>query len=514
MKKGTTVFVISLVLVLSFVVLGIVVPSQLDRISAVIHSAIIEHFGWAYLLAAFGFVVFSIYLAFSKYGRIKLGKETEKPQYSYFSWFSMLFAAGMGIGLIFWGVAEPLSHFANPPQYLEGESGAAASFAMVRSFFHWGIQPWAIYIVMSLSIAYFSFRRGMAPLISHTFYPLLGDRVFGGIGRLIDILAVFATVFGIVTSLGLGALQINGGLNAVFGLPINDRVTFIIIAVVTVLYLISSMTGLDTGIQILSKTNVLIAILLLIFVFLVGPTSYILNVFTTTIGEYVSQFVTLSLSTNPFEGYEWTKSWTLFYWAWWISWSPFVGLFVASISRGRTIREFISGALLVPTLLTFLWFTVFGATGLDLQLHQGVDLAASAVTDVTTVLFDMFTYLPLGSLLSLIAILLLSVFFVTSADSATFVLGMMTSNGDLNPSVSKKLTWGILQSVAAMILLTSGGLEALQRMAIVAALPFTVVMVFMVFSLLSALRYEWRYELRNRRAGDRASDRMAAPGKR
>jgi glycine betaine transporter len=384
---------------------------------------------------------------------------------------------------------------------------------MVRSFFHWGIQPWAIYIVMSLSIAYFSFRRGMAPLISHTFYPLLGDRVFGGIGRLIDILAVFATVFGIVTSLGLGALQINGGLNAVFGLPINDRVTFIIIAVVTVLYLISSMTGLDTGIQILSKTNVLIAILLLFFVFLVGPTSYILNVFTTTIGEYVSQFVTLSLSTNPFEGYEWTKSWTLFYWAWWISWSPFVGLFVASISRGRTIREFISGALLVPTLLTFLWFTVFGATGLDLQLHQGVDLAASAMTDVTTVLFDMFTYLPLGSLLSLIAILLLSVFFVTSADSATFVLGMMTSNGDLNPSVSKKLTWGILQSVAAMILLTSGGLEALQRMAIVAALPFTVVMVLMVFSLLSALRYEWRYELRNRRTGDRATDRPAPPGK-
>jgi len=221
------------------------------------------------------------------------------------------------------------------------------------------------------------------------------------------------------------------------------------------------------------------------------------------VGEYVSEFVNLSLSTNPFEGYEWTKNWTLFYWAWWISWSPFVGLFVASISRGRTIREFISGALLVPTLLTFLWFAVFGATGLDLQLNQGVDLAASAVSDATTVLFEMFSYLPLGSVLSLIAVLLLSVFFVTSADSATFVLGMMTSNGDLNPPMSKKLTWGILQSMAAVILLMSGGLEALQRMAIVAALPFTVVMVFMVFSLLKALRYEWKYELQGRRAGDR-----------
>ena len=503
MRKGPTVFVTSLVLVLSFVGLGIVVPDQLDKVSAALHGAIIEHFGWAYLLAAFGFVLFSVYLAFSKYGRIKLGRDNEKPQYSYFSWFSMLFAAGMGIGLIFWGVSEPLSHFANPPAYIEGGSGTAARFAMLRSFFHWGIQPWAIYIVMSLSIAYFSFRRGMAPLISNTFYPLLGDRVFGGIGRLIDVLAVFATVFGIVTSLGLGALQINGGLSAVFGLPTNDTMTFIIIGVVTVLYMISSMTGLDTGIQILSKTNVLIAILLLAFVFVVGPTSYILNVFTATMGEYVSEFVNLSLSTNPFEGYEWTKNWTLFYWAWWISWSPFVGLFVASISRGRTIREFISGALLVPTLLTFLWFAVFGATGLDLQLNQGVDLAASAVSDVTTVLFEMFSYLPLGSVLSLIAVLLLSVFFVTSADSATFVLGMMTSNGDLNPPMSKKLTWGILQSMAAIILLMSGGLEALQRMAIVAALPFTVVMVFMVFSLLKALRYEWKYELQSRRSGDR-----------
>lgn len=502
MKKKQTVFIVSLFLVLMFVVLGITVPTRLDQVSSLLHSAIIEHFGWAYLLSTFGFVIFCLYLAFSKFGRIKLGKEKDKPQYSYFGWFSMLFAAGMGIGLIFWGVAEPLSHFSNPPAYIEGSSGNAAGFAMVHSFFHWGIHPWAIYIVMSLSIAYFSFRRGMAPLISNTFYPLLGERVFKGPGMVINVLAVFATVFGIVTSLGLGALQINGGLNAVFGLPVNNTVTFTIIAIVTVLYMISSLSGLDRGIQILSKTNILIAITLMLFVAVVGPTSYILNILTTTLGEYVSQFVTLSLSANPFQGYEWTKSWTLFYWAWWISWSPFVGLFVAGISRGRTIREFISGVLIVPTLLTFIWFSIFGGTGLDLQLNSGIDLAATALSDVSVVLFEMFTYLPLGNVLSIIAVLLLSIFFITSADSATFVLGMMTSNGDLNPSVLKKITWGIIQSSAAVILLMSGGLEALQRMAIVAALPFTLVMVGMVFSLLSALRYEWKHELRGRRKED------------
>src|SRR6056297_1274717 len=490
MRKGTTVFVTSLVLVLSFVGLGIVVPEQLDKVSAALHGAIIEHFGWAYLLAAFGFVVFSVYLAFSKYGRIKLGRDNEKPQYSYFSWFSMLFAAGMGIGLIFWGVSEPLSHFANPPAYIEGGSGTAARFAMLRSFFHWGIQPWAIYIVMSLSIAYFSFRRGMAPLISNTFYPLLGDRVFGGIGRLIDVLAVFATVFGIVTSLGLGALQINGGLNAVFGVPTTDTVTFIIIAVVTVLYMISSMTGLDTGIQILSKTNVLVAILLLAFVFVVGPTSYILNVFTTTIGEYVSQFVNLSLSTNPFEGYEWTKSWTLFYWAWWISWSPFVGLFVASISRGRTVREFVLGALTVPTIFTFLWFSVFGGSAFNLEFGKAPGIAETITSNISTGLFELYSYYPFSTALTIITIMLLVVFFITSADSATYVLAMMTSNGKLIPPTSRKIIWGLTESSVAAILLLSGGLDALQKMAIAAALPFTIIMVFMCRSLYSGMKYD------------------------
>ncbi len=492
--KWNAVFTISLVIVVVLVGLGIFTPETLDRLTTEAHQQVIESTGWAYLLSALGFLVFCLYIAFSRYGSLKLGRDDEKPQYGYFGWFSMLFAAGMGIGLIFWGVAEPLSHYGAPPEYLEPGSAGAASFAMTRSFFHWGIHPWAIYIVMSLSIAYFSFRRGMPPLISSCFYPLLGDRINGTIGRSIDILAVFATVFGVATSLGLGALQISSGLTAVFGLPQTITVTLTIIVVVTVLYLISSSTGLDKGIQILSRTNVLVALVLMAFVLVVGPTSFSLEIFTDTLGEYGASLFAMSLEASPFEGFEWTKDWTLFYWAWWISWSPFVGLFVASISRGRTIREFILGALLVPTLMTFLWFATFGGAALNLEIEHGIDVTSTALAEPSLALFEVLGHYPLASITSLLAVLLLSVFFVTSADSATFVLGMMTSGGSFSPSLAKKMLWGLIQSSAAAMLLLSGGLEALQRMAILAALPFMIVMVIMLRSLLRALRYEWRYE--------------------
>ncbi|MCF8011771.1 MAG: BCCT family transporter [Clostridiales bacterium] len=484
------VFRVSLIIVLVLVVLGIFDPDLLNRISTISYSNIITHFGWSYLLAAFLFLIFSIVLAFSRYGNVKLGKDNEKPEYSYFGWFSMLFAAGMGIGLIFWGVAEPLNHYMNPPAHIAGKSGDAAAFAMRYSFFHWGLQPWAIYIIMSLSIAYFSFRRGMPPLISSCFYPLLGERIYGVYGYIIDILAVFATIFGVATSLGLGALQINSGLNIVFGLPGTTTTTLVLIAVVTVLFMVSSIVGLDKGIQFLSKSNMLIAGLLLMFTFIVGPTSYILNVFSSTLGEFANQFLNMSLQLHPFEGYEWTKSWTLFYWAWWIAWSPFVGLFVARISRGRTIKEFVLGALFVPTLLTFFWFSVFGGSAMELQLEQGINLAKVATTDTPTALFAMFAHYPLSNLLSVAAIFLLVVFFVTSADSATFVLGMMTSGGNMCPPLGKKVIWGIVQSTVAAILLLSGGLLALQKMAINAALPFTLIMVLMCYNLLRALNQE------------------------
>jgi glycine betaine transporter len=369
-------------------------------------------------------------------------------------------------------------------------SGNSAAFAMRYSFFHWGLHPWAIYIIMSLSIAYFSFRRGMPPLISSCFYPLLGDRIFGAAGKCIDILAVFATVFGIVTSLGLGAMQITSGLGSVFGFESSFPVILTVIAVVTVLYMISSMTGLDKGIQILSKANILLAILLLVFMFMTGPSTMIMDIFTNTIASYLSSLIDMSLSTNPFRGHEWTQSWTLFYCAWWFSWSPFVGMFVASISRGRTIREFIIAVLLAPTLLTFVWFSVFGGAAFNVELNTDPGFAASVTENVSTGLFKLYEYYPMTGLLSLITVMLLGVFFVTSADSATFVLAMMTSRGHASPPARKKIIWGLTVSVTASILLYSGGLEALQRMAIAAAMPFTIIMLFMCRSLLLGLKYE------------------------
>jgi len=496
--KKQAVFGISLVIVLSLVSLGVVNPTMLDRYSSMVHEYIIATFGWGYLISALAFLIFNVWFAFSKYGNIRLGKDSEKPQYSYFGWFSMLFAAGMGIGMIFWGVAEPMSHYLNPPEYLAGQSDAAAKFAMKYSFFHWGLHPWAVYITMSLAIAYFSFRRGMPPLISSCFYPLIGERIYGVLGYCIDILAVFATVFGIVTSLGLGAMQITTGLGEVFHFAPTFQAQVAVIAVVTVLFMISSMTGLDTGIQILSKTNILLAITLLGFMLVVGPTAYIFNVFTNTVADYLSGLFNMSLSTNPFQGYAWTQSWTIFYWAWWIAWCPFVGLFVASISRGRTIREFILGALLVPTLLTFLWFSVFGGSAFYLELQEGAGIAQAVSQDVSVGMFHLFAHYPLSGLLTLITVLLLGVFFVTSADSATFVLSMMTSQGNLYPSAGKKITWGVTVSSTAVILLYSGGLEALQKMAIAAALPFTVLMLFVCRSLIKGLRYEFK----QRRAED------------
>ncbi|GAB7023603.1 glycine betaine uptake BCCT transporter [Salidesulfovibrio brasiliensis] len=501
--RKNLVFVASLFIVFLLILVGAFFPDGLDSVSASMHQSIIRNFGWAYLLSAFIFLAFSVFMAFSRYGSIKLGGDHEKPRFSYFGWFSMLFAAGMGIGLIFWGVAEPMSHYLNPPAYLSDSSPDAAKFAMRYSFFHWGIHPWAIYIVMSLSIAYFSFRRGMPPLISSCFFPLIGERIYGPVGYFIDILAVFATVFGIVTSLGLGALQINSGLASVLPFEASFTSTLVIIAVVTVLFMISSMTGLDKGIQMLSKANIMLAIMILVFMLFVGPTNMMLNIFISTLADYGSSLFDMSLSTNPFRGPEWTESWTLFYWAWWISWSPFVGLFVASISRGRTIREFVLGALLVPTLLTFVWFSVFGGAAFSLELQQGADIAAAVAQDISTGLFKVYSYYPFSSVLTLLTVLLLVVFFVTSADSATFVLAMMTSGGEEDPSAGRKIVWGLTVSTTAGILLFTGGLEGLQRMAIAAALPFTGIMLLLCLCLLRGLRYEFRQE--------RKPDRPAPP---
>lgn len=484
------VFRISFVVVLLFVFWGLLSPSGLATASGNLLNVITEKFGWFYLLATFGFLLFSIFLAFSKYGAIRLGADTDRPVYSNRSWFAMLFSAGMGIGLVFWGVAEPLSHYLVPPQEAAPQSAQAARLAMRYSFFHWGLHAWAIYTVIGLSIAYFTFRKGMSGLISSTFYPLLGEKVKGPVGKAIDILAIIATAFGVATSLGLGTLQINGGLNHLTGLPNTFSTQLVIIIVVTVLYLISATTGLDKGIKILSNANLTVAVALLVFVLFAGPTAFLFDVFTTTLGSYLQNLVQMSLTLTPFSAGSWIKDWTLFYWAWWIAWAPFVGMFIARVSKGRTVKEFVLGVLLVPSVFGFLWFSVFGGTALNLELFANGQLAEAAQTDVTSALFNTLSQLPLGMILSGLATLLIITFFITSADSATFVLGMLSSNGVANPATRIKLVWGLLQSTIAAVLLMSGGLQGLQTASIVAAAPFAIIMVLMCYSLYQSFQEE------------------------
>ncbi|WP_059042814.1 glycine betaine uptake BCCT transporter [Paenibacillus rubinfantis] len=494
------VFIISFLIILLFVLWGALAPDQLAATADRVLGFSIGSFGWFYLMTTLGLLVFSFYLAFSKHGQIKLGDDDDEPEYSNLSWFAMLFSAGMGIGLVFWGAAEPLSHYLTPPEGAEGGTAQAARLAMRYSFFHWGLHPWGVYTLISLALAYFQFRKGYRGLISMTFIPLLGEkRVQGFLGKTIDVLAVIATAFGVATSLGLGTLQISGGLQHLFGIPNTLITQAIIIASVTVLFLLSATSGLDKGIKLLSNTNLIIAVTLLVFVLVAGPTSFIFDTFTSTLGAYLQNLVVMSLRMTPFTQGTWVGNWTLFYWSWWIAWAPFVGTFIARVSRGRTIKEFVLGVLLVPSAFGFVWFAVFGGTGLNMEMFKQAGLAQAVQEDVTTALFLMLEQLPLGTLIAAVATLLIITFFVTSADSATFVLGMLSSKGTLNPSNKVKLTWGIMQSLIALTLLISGGLNGLQTASIVAALPFAVIMLGMCVSLLKALNGEDKERKRKER---------------
>lgn len=500
------VFRISVTIALLLVVWGALNPEGLADASGMVLGAAIANLGWFYLMATLGFLVFALYLAFSRHGQVTLGHDDDEPEYSNLSWLAMLFSAGMGIGLVFWGVAEPVSHYGSPPLGIEPETPEAARAAMRYTFFHWGLHAWGIYTIIALSIAYFSFRRGRESLISSTFYPLLGDRVNGPIGKSIDILAIVATVFGVATSLGLGTLQINGGLSFLAGVPINLTAQLAIIGIVTVLYMISALLGLDRGIKTLSNVNMLTGGAILLFVFTFGPTAFIFDVLTSSIGIYLQNLVGMSLRLTPFAPGSWIADWTLFYWAWWIAWAPFVGMFIARISRGRTIREFVLGVLLVPTSLSFVWFSCLGGSALYMEIFQDLGIAAAVEEDVTSALFITLQHLPLGWIAAGLATLLIITFFVTSADSATFVLGMLSSEGRLTPTNGVKLTWGVLQSSIAAVLLFSGGLQALQTAAIVAAAPFAVIMVLMCVSVTRALREEDRERRRAERARRRKLD--------
>ncbi|MCX4390302.1 BCCT family transporter [Micromonospora peucetia] len=473
-----------------FVGWGIVATDNLASVTGTALDWVARSFGWVFVLASAGFVVLSIWLALSRYGRIKLGRDDDKPEFSTVSWVAMMFSAGMGIGLMFWGAAEPLSHLGTPPRGLnEANSQQAAREAMEYSFFHWALHPWAIYAVVGLTLAYFTFRKGRRSLISSAFFPLIGERADRGPGRAIDIFAIFATLFGSAVSLGLGALQINSGLTNLWDVPTSTPLAIGIIAVLTVAFVVSAVTGVKRGIQFLSNTNMVLAVALMFFLLVVGPTVFILNTLTASTGGYLFDLVPMSFRTGAFGGEQWMAGWTIFYWAWWISWTPFVGAFIARISKGRTIRQFVLGVVAIPSLVSIVWFSVFGGTAIDLQLN-GTDLSAAVKESPEAALFAVLREFPFFTVTAILVMVLVGLFFVSGADAASVVMGTLSSRGNLEPKTWLVSMWGVLTGLVAAVLLLAGGLSALQSLTILAALPFLFVMVGMVVGLLRELRRE------------------------
>ncbi|MBF0209897.1 MAG: BCCT family transporter [Desulfamplus sp.] len=480
-----------------FIVATLISPDGVKGLFDKLFKFFIDNFGWSYLLFVALFVIFCFAVAFSKFGSIKLGKDSDTPEFSLGSWFAMLFAAGMGIGLVFWGVAEPVYHFAGPP-FAEAKSAQAAADAMRTTFFHWGLHPWACYAVVAMLLAYSHFRKGNPALLSWIVEPIIGkERVQGVIGKSIDTLSIVVTLFGVATSLGLGAMQVSTGLNKLFGIPNTTTVSILIIIVVTALYIISAVSGVDKGIKILSNINMVIAFGLMLMVLFAGPTIYILKILIESLGNYFQNIVWLSFFMDTtggvakHAGYEWIGAWTVFYWAWWLTWAPFVGAFIARISKGRTIKEFVLGSLLAPTLLCAIWFSIMGGTALQMELSDAtVGIADATFKDVTMAIFVMFDHLPMGFLLSLLSMVIVCIFFITSADSATYVVGVMSSGGNLNPQNGLKIFWGVLCSTIAAMLLLTGGLKAVQTVAFVVSFPFMLLMVVMIFAFFRSLGSE------------------------
>ncbi|MFD1389315.1 BCCT family transporter [Oceanobacillus sp. FSL W7-1293] len=492
-RKMSNVFLYASIVIGILVILGAVFPEGFGNIAGNLSGWITEYFGWYYMILTTILVFFCIFLIFSPIGTLKLGKPKDKPEFNTVSWLAMLFSAGMGIGLVFYGASEPVSHYLAPPT-ADPETNEAMLESMRSTFLHYGFHAWAIYGVVALALAYSQFRRGEVGLLSKALRPIFHDRVDGPLGTVVDVLAVFATVIGVAVSLGVGALQINGGLNYLFGVPNNIFVQAIIIAVVTVLFLISAWSGLSKGIQYLSNVNMVLAGILFLIIMIVGPTILILNMMTSGTGAYLQNFLFNALDVAPLneQKSEWMSQWTIYYWGWWMSWSPFVGIFIARVSKGRTVREFILAVLLVPTVIGILWFSVFGVTGIS------IGQSAPHIFDMPpeTQLFGIFNEMPLGTILSIVAVLLVAIFFITSADSATFVLGMQTSFGSLTPAGRVKVVWGVSLSAIAFILLLAGGetgLDALQSAAITAALPFSIVVILLVISFFKIANEERKF---------------------
>ena len=489
----TIVFGVTAAIAVGFVLWGFLSTSTLSSASTAGLGWVVHNMGWLFSLVASGFVLFVIWLAAGKFGRIPLGRDDEQPEFRTVSWISMMFSAGMGIGLMFYGVSEPLSHFVKPPPGT-GAAGnpQALQNAMATTLFHWTLHPWAIYAVVGLAVSYGVYRKGRSLLISSAFAPLLGERRANGpAGRVIDILAIFATLFGSAASLGLGALQIGSGLEIVTGLgKAGNGVLVAIFVILTVCFILSAVSGVSKGIQYLSNINMVLAVVLAVFVFVVGPTVLILNLVPTAVGSYFDDLAMMSARTDAAGGdamQKWLSGWTIFYWAWWVSWTPFVGMFIARISRGRTIRQFVTGVLLVPSVVSLVWFAIFGGAGIDMQ-RKGTDLAGQATAEGS--LFAMLHHMPLSTITSVVVMLLVAIFFVSGADAASIVMGTLSERGTLAPSRKTVIFWGAATGAVAAVMLLVGGedaLSGLQNITIVAALPFLVVMVGLAIALVKDL---------------------------
>jgi len=469
-------------LVLLIVLAAVIDREQTGLFLFGLQDSIVEYFSWLFSLTVTGLLLFSLWLAFSRFGTIKLGPDLSEPEFNTIAWVSMLFSAGMGIGLVFFGVAEPVLHFLSPLQAAP-ETVAAAREAMRLSIFHWGLHAWAIYAVLGLALAYYHFRHNQPLAIRSTLQPLLGRYTHKLPGKLIDVLAVLGTLFGLATSLGLGASQINAGLAELFGIAMSTNTQIIVIVIITFCATASLVLGLKKGIRRLSEFNMLLALLLMGFVLFTGPTAALLRGFPDHLGNYLQGLPGLSLSTHPFRTLEWQKSWTIFYWAWWLSWSPFVGMFIARISRGRTIRQFVLGVLVVPTLLSLLWFGVFGGAALQVELFGSGGLTEAVQENSATAIYALLANFPLSTLVNWMAIILVAIFFITSSDSGSFVVDMLTSGGNPNPPVLQRIFWACTEGILAIILLMLGGLGALQAGAVSMGLPFSLVIIAVAWSL-------------------------------
>jgi choline/carnitine/betaine transport len=483
-RTDRLVFGVATAIVVTILGWGLLWEASLTATMSSILDWVVTNLGWMFVVSATGFVFFALWLALSRYGRIPLGRDGEKPEFKTVSWIAMMFSAGMGIGLIFWGVTEPLTHFVQPPP---GIGNSSVGTAMATSLFHWGLHPWSMYAVVGLSIAYGTYRMGRRQLVSSSFIPLIGRRAEGPIGKVIDILAIFATMFGTAASLGLGALQIGSGIT-VLGW-IGEAGTLLIatvVAVLTLAFVASAVSGISRGIQWLSNINMVLALLLAVFVFVVGPTVLILNLLPTTLGNYLSQIGGMSArsaASGDAATETWLSSWTIFYWAWWISWSPFVGMFLARISRGRTIRQFVVGVILIPSSVSLVWFAVFGGAAIGEQ-RDGIDLFSRGTPE--SQLFGMLDHLPLAGASSLLVMALVAIFFVSGADAASIVMGTLSQRGTLRPTRAVVAFWGVATGGVAILMLCTGGSDALsglQTMTIIVAAPFAVVMIGMCVSL-------------------------------